>query len=111
MVALILLRVYFGHEWPFPRFVGLGLLFVSLAGLVKTELTPNYPRGLKRQAVLSSVWGSVVGLWLYTAFLGDLGLIILVAAAPTLWGLSHAEVVKLQAELAQQVDHKAKPSV
>jgi hypothetical protein len=98
VAALIFMRVYFGYNWPFPPFVGLVLLFASLIQLFVAQLVPPPHPRLARQQVYSSVWVSLVGVWIYSRFLDDFGLIILISLALPLWPLSHAELLKLREE-------------
>ena len=98
VTGLLFIRVYFGYSWPFPPFVGLALVFGSLAELLIAQLVPPPHPSLARQQIYSSLWVALVGSWLYSRLWDDFGLIILIAIALPLWPLSHAELLKLRQE-------------
>lgn len=101
MALLVYLRLHFGHNWPFlPARFGLGLLCIGLITLFFDIFLPKLVHGnsqvLRRQSIYSSIWTSLVGIWLYSKLWGDLGLVILIAVAMSLWPLSHREVLRLK---------------
>ena len=100
IAALIYLRVHFGYDWPFPVTVGLGLLCIGLILLLADVFLPNvtygYSQVLRRQSIYSSLWTSLIGVWIYWRLGGDFGLVILIAVALPLWPLSHREVLRLK---------------
>jgi hypothetical protein len=98
-LALLAVRICFGYPWPFPAGVGLVVIFASLYQIVSAEMIQGYPCGLRRQSIYSGVWGSLVGLWLYSTFLHDVGLAAVLSLSLGAWPLSHLEVAKLEAEL------------
>jgi len=100
-VALLLyLRLHFGYDWPFPRGVGLALIYIGLALLLYDVLLSGtmavHSPVLRRQSIYSSSWTILVGIWLYWQLWGDDGLVILIAIALPLWPLSHREVLRLK---------------
>lgn len=101
VAALIYLRVYYGYDWrPFPATVGLAVLCIAPIRWATEIFLPliighGYSRVLRRQLIYSSVWTSVVGVWLYWRPLGDIGLVLVIGIALCLWPASHLEVHRL----------------
>lgn len=100
-VALLLyLRVYYGYDWPFPATVGLAILCIAPIRWAREIFVPlivghGYSRVLRRQLIYSSVWTSMVGIWLYWQLWGDFGLLLVIGSAVCLWPASHLEVHRL----------------
>jgi hypothetical protein len=104
VAGLLALRIIYGYEWPLPPVFGLILIVTGGGLLLRDLLLPMHFTGtarLKRQAMYSDVWVVLVGSWMQWTPLHDIGLVLLIAIASSLWPLSHLEMHKNVRRLRQ----------